>query len=645
MRAAPWFASCVSALGSSSSQLGAVSSSGGGGALLRALTGSPELAAAPGSSLRPVPLSHVPCASSHSSTSSSPINNISSSRSCCTDNTESANSSNSASSESAHAATPARLSATWPPLARRHRVLAPRLPAAAGAAGGALGGGAAEAEACSSGMQPAQQLPVCAAAAAATRLNGLRCCLHTSSAAAAAASAATAASASSAAAAGGGGGGSCRTGSGGGSGEGTGASGRGDRGGGGAGAGWGRGAGGGGGGGAGGSGGGGAPPREEGLGAVLEVFNKPLKALQRGRAAALQDVSDPLLGAVSGRLLDRLEDCRVRFPTAVVLGGAALPVVRQLGGGRAGIERVIVIDSSQEMLDRLQREEAEARSCPDPTAKPWPAMSYVRGDEEHLPLAPKSVDLIISCMGLHWANDLPGAMAQCRAALVPDGLFLAALLGGDTLQELRIACALAQMEREGGVSAVISPLAQVRDAGNLLTRADLRLPSVDVDAFHIGYPSPLELVQHLRALGEGNASVQRRRMLPRDSALAAAAVYQSMFGFRPDRDQEGEAEEGGSQGRDESRSKGSGATSASDDDDGGDGGGGITATYQVIFMTGWAPAPHQPKAAKRGSATVSFQDLAEGLVKGGQGVGGTAEEGVVVGAPQDDSPLPSRRKP
>lgn len=291
MRAAPWFASCVSALGSSSSQLGAVSSSGGGGALLRALTGSPELAAAPGSSLRPVPLSHVPCASSHSSTSSSPINNISSSRSCCTDNTESANSSNSASSESAHAATPARLSATWPPLARRHRVLAPRLPAAAGAAGGALGGGAAEAEACSSGMQPAQQLPVCAAAAAATRLNGLRCCLHTSSAAAAAASAATAASASSAAAAGGGGGGSCRTGSGGGSGEGTGASGRGDRGGGGAGAGWGRGAGGGGGGGAGGSGGGGAPPREEGLGAVLEVFNKWVWGTGGVRTSSIFDIS------------------------------------------------------------------------------------------------------------------------------------------------------------------------------------------------------------------------------------------------------------------------------------------------------------------------------------------------------------------
>ncbi|GLC35420.1 hypothetical protein PLESTB_000209200 [Pleodorina starrii] len=352
-----------------------------------------------------------------------------------------------------------------------------------------------------------------------------------------------------------------------------------------------------------------AAPREEGLGAPMDVFDRPLKSLHRDRSAALLDCSDPLLVAVSERLLDRLEDCRRGFPTAVVLGGAALPALQQLAGGRAGIERVVVVDTSQRMLDRVQREEAEARSRPG--SKPWPRVVCVRGDEEHLPLQPKSVDLIISCLGLHWANDLPGAMAQCRMALAPDGLFLGAVLGGDTLQELRIACALAQMEREGGVSAVVSPLAQVRDAGNLLTRADLRLPAVDVDRFHIGYPSPLELVQHLRALGESNAALRRRRSLSRDSALAAAAVYQSMFGS---------GEEGGSS---------------------------VSATFEVIFMTGWAPAANQPKAAKRGSATVSFQDLADGLVKGGAAVGGTAEDGVLTqpepgaGTPPSSSSEPS----
>ncbi|KAG2497192.1 hypothetical protein HYH03_004781 [Edaphochlamys debaryana] len=346
----------------------------------------------------------------------------------------------------------------------------------------------------------------------------------------------------------------------------------------------------------------GALDRDEELGPVMEVFDRPLKALQRDRAAALQDPTDPLLGAVSERLLDRLEDCKRAFPTAVVLGGAALSVVGQLAGGRAGIERVIVVDPSPAMLQRIQREEVEARRRAG--AKPWPEVLYVRGDEEHLPLQPRSVDLIISCLGLHWANDLPGAMAQCRAALVPDGLFLSAVFGGDTLQEMRISCALAQMEREGGVSAVVSPLAQVRDAGNLLTRADLRLPSVDVDSFRIGYPSPMELVHHLRALGESNAASQRRRALTRDSALAAAAVYQTMF--------RGEGEPGT-----------------------------VAATYQVIFMTGWSPAANQPKAAKRGSATVSFQDLADGLIKDGTAIGGTADGEIVTPEPRKAKPPPS----
>ncbi|GLI61911.1 hypothetical protein VaNZ11_004434 [Volvox africanus] len=346
-------------------------------------------------------------------------------------------------------------------------------------------------------------------------------------------------------------------------------------------------------------------PRDEGLGPPMDVFDRQVKALHRDRSAALVDSADPLLSAVSERLLDRLEDCRRSFPTAVVLGGAALPVLHQLAGGRAGVEQVLVVDTSQHMLNRVKREEAESRSRPG--ARPWPRVLYVRGDEEHLPLKPSSVNLIISCLGLHWANDLPGAMAQCRMALVPDGLFLSALFGGDTLQELRMSCALAQMERQGGVSAVVSPLAQVRDAGNLLTRADLRLPAVDVDRFHIGYPSALELVHHLRALGESNAAVNRRRVMSRDSALAAAAVYHTMFGS---------PEHGGS----------------------------VSATFEVIFMTGWAPAASQPKAAKRGSATVTFQELADGLVQGGAAVGGTAEEGIQEGLTAPPPPPPQQQK-
>uniref|UniRef100_A0A803NJ30 Methyltransferase n=2 Tax=Cannabis sativa TaxID=3483 RepID=A0A803NJ30_CANSA len=137
-------------------------------------------------------------------------------------------------------------------------------------------------------------------------------------------------------------------------------------------------------------------------------------------------------------------------------------------------------------------------------------------------------------------------------------------------RELRIACTVAQMEREGGISPRISPLAQVRDAGNLLTRAGFTLPGVDVDEYVVKYESALELIEHLRTMGETNALVQRNKLLKRETALATAAIYESMFG----------AEDGS-----------------------------VPATYQVIYMTGWKEHESQPRAKRRGSATVSFHDI------------------------------------
>lgn len=171
-------------------------------------------------------------------------------------------------------------------------------------------------------------------------------------------------------------------------------------------------------------------------------------------------------------------------------------------------------------------------------------------------------------------------MTQCRQALRPDGLFLATLLGGQTLQELRMSCTIAQMEREGGVSPRTSPLIQVRDAGNLLTRAGFALPTVDVDDIIVHYPDVLSLIQHLREMGETNALKQRREALPRDTALAAAVAYHRLFSAptpeSPDH---------------------SPLTA-------------IQATFQIMYLTGWAPDPtNQPKSARRGSATVSLKDL------------------------------------
>uniref|UniRef100_A0A9I9DR65 Methyltransferase type 11 domain-containing protein n=1 Tax=Cucumis melo TaxID=3656 RepID=A0A9I9DR65_CUCME len=282
----------------------------------------------------------------------------------------------------------------------------------------------------------------------------------------------------------------------------------------------------------------------------VKVFDRDLKRKQRDRAAWLMRPKDSLVDSVAENLLDRLEDCKKTFPTALCLGGS-LEAIRRLLRGRGSVEKLIMMDASHDMI-KLCKDDTGAHDQNVET-------SFVVGDEEFLPIKESSVDLVISCLGLHWTNDLPGAMIQSRLAMKPDGLFLAAIFGGETLssliknpgmillhilaiRELRIACTLAHMEREGGISPRVSPLAQVRDAGNLLTRAGFTLPGVDVDEY----------------------------ILKRETALATAAIYDSMFA----------AEDGT-----------------------------IPATFQVIYMTGWKEHPSQQKAKKRGSATISFNDI------------------------------------
>lgn len=294
----------------------------------------------------------------------------------------------------------------------------------------------------------------------------------------------------------------------------------------------------------------------------VNIFDRHLKRKQRDRAAWLTRPNDSFVDAVAENLLDRLEDCRKTFPTALCLGGS-MEAVRRLLRGRGGIEKLIMMDTSYDMLKLCKDAQQDAHNDNIETC-------FVVGDEEFLPLKESSLDLAISCLGLHWTNDLPGAMIQCRLALKPDGLFLGAILGGETLKELRIACTVAQMEREGGISPRVSPLAQVRDAGNLLTRAGFTLPSVDVDQYTVKYNSALELIEHLRAMGETNALLQRNKILNRETALATAAIYDSMF--------------------------------AAEDSS-------IPATFQVIYMTGWREHYSQPKPKRRGSATVSFKDI------------------------------------
>ncbi|CAA2985770.1 methyltransferase At1g22800 isoform X1 [Olea europaea subsp. europaea] len=294
----------------------------------------------------------------------------------------------------------------------------------------------------------------------------------------------------------------------------------------------------------------------------LKIFDRNLKRKQRDRAAWLMRPNDSLLDTVAENLLDRLEDCKRTFPTALCMGGSLEAIMRSIRG-RGGIEKLIMMDASYDIVKLCKESEQD---LPNKNVE----TSFIVADEEFLPVNECSLDLVISSLGLHWTNDLPGAMIQSRLALKPDGLFLAAIFGGETLKELRIACTVAQMEREGGISPRLSPLAQVRDAGNLLTRAGFTLPGVDMDEYTVRYDSALELIEHLRAMGETNALLQSSKFLKRDTALATAAVYESMFA----------AEDGT-----------------------------IPATFQVIYMTGWREHPSQQKAKARGSATISFKDI------------------------------------
>jgi len=187
-----------------------------------------------------------------------------------------------------------------------------------------------------------------------------------------------------------------------------------------------------------------------------------------------------------------------------------------------------------------------------------------------LPLHANTFDLIISNLIMHWVNDLPGLLIQLNRALIPDGLFMASMFGGDTLTELRHCLLAAEAEITGGAHSRIIPFADVKDLGSLLQRAGFALPVTDMDTLIVKYENPLKLLADLRGMGESNALLDRpKTFLRRDVLMRAMELYQ--------RDYTGE------DGR-------------------------VTATFQILYMTGWHPHENQQKPLKRGSATIRLAD-------------------------------------
>lgn len=275
---------------------------------------------------------------------------------------------------------------------------------------------------------------------------------------------------------------------------------------------------------------------------IPQLFDRTLLRCRRERAAYRFASVDFLKREAALRLQERLEEVTRRFPLVIELGA------------HTGV-------FASDRIDRLVR-----------TDLAHGMLMHTGGarlvcDEERLPFSGNCADAILSTLALHWANDLPGVLVQIQRILKPDGLLLAVLPGARTLQELRAVLERAQMELHGGVSPHISPFVEVRDAGNLLVRAGFSLPMADSEALTVSYEHMFALLDDLRHMGEANALTQRARYLRRDVLLRAAALYKECYG---------------------------------------DAQGGITATFELVFLTGWKPHASQPLPAQRGSGQHSL---------------------------------------
>jgi SAM-dependent methyltransferase len=266
--------------------------------------------------------------------------------------------------------------------------------------------------------------------------------------------------------------------------------------------------------------------------------------------------------------------------TAPVLFDRALLRARQRRALRGAPATFLLDRVADDMVDRLQ---AVTRDFSD-VADIWTPNAVVREalrarfasirhigveDAEVLPLQPESLDLAVSALAFQFVNDLPGVLAQIRRALRPDGLLLAAMIGGDTLTELRQSFAEAEAECEGGVSPRVAPLADLRDIGSLLQRAGFALPVTDVDRTVVRYDNAFALMQDLQRMGATNVMIERRRAPTRPATMMRMAqIYAQRFAD-PD--------------------------------------GRIRATFDIIWLSGWAPHESQQKPLRPGSAKASLE--------------------------------------
>ena len=284
-----------------------------------------------------------------------------------------------------------------------------------------------------------------------------------------------------------------------------------------------------------------------------EIFDQALIVRRRNRALAVAGVPDFLIARVAQDFEDRLQAVQRKFATAINFDAYNGVVSRRLRS----------LPSVGLMID-VEPSVAALTAC-------GPKVPRVGAHAEALPFSDSSLDLAVSALSLQFANDLPGALLQVRRALKADGLLLAALLGGETLHELREAWLLAESEVLGGASPRVAPFADLRELGGLMQRAGYSLIVADSERVTVRYASPLALMRELKAMGASNALAQRSRQpVSRRLLLRAAEIYSDRFAGRDGR---------------------------------------VPATFEIVTLTGWVPHPSQPKPLAPGSASVSLADV------------------------------------
>ncbi|KAG6035209.1 hypothetical protein E4U41_006162 [Claviceps citrina] len=315
----------------------------------------------------------------------------------------------------------------------------------------------------------------------------------------------------------------------------------------------------------------------------FQVFNGRTKWLQKERAASKPEQSrqaDYLKDEVAMRVSERLLDIKRHFHRVLDLGANSCNLARALVRDNPDPDPDPAAPASAPLSTRISElvaaESSESllyRDADHDFNKKLNITRHVLQDQESLPFEPKSFDLVLSSLSMHWINDLPGMLSQINNVLKPDCPFIGAMLGGDTLFELRTSLQLAEQERRGGISPHVSPLADVRDMGGLLQKTGFKMLTVDVDDIIVDYPDTFALMEDLQAMGESNAILSREMgPIRRDVLMANDAIYKALHGNED---------------------------------------GSIPATFRIIYMIGWRDGENQPKPLPRGSGDVNLKDILE----------------------------------